>query len=68
MVHSRSIRSTFSIENPSWFDAKMGEHSEKPDEFYHIVKQLSPGPYVELFGRKKRRGWKVFGDEVEKKA
>ena len=68
MVHSRSIRSTFSVENPSWFDAKMGEHSEKPDEFYHIVKQLSPGPYVELFGRKKRRGWKVFGDEVEKKS
>lgn len=40
------------------------EHSRKPDEFYEIVEACSPGPYLELFARHRREGWKHWGNEV----
>jgi len=40
------------------------EHSRKPDELYEIVEHCSPGPYLELFARHKRRGWRQWGDGV----
>lgn len=56
-VLNRSMRSVF--------EAPVGRHSEKPDEFYAIVEKLCDGPRLELFGRKRRTGWTVIGDEVE---
>lgn len=44
--------------------APRGRHSEKPAEVYELIERLYPGPYVELFGRKNRRGWTVYGNEV----
>lgn len=41
------------------------EHSRKPDELYEIIKDCSPGPYLELFARGKRAGWNQWGNEVE---
>jgi N6-adenosine-specific RNA methylase IME4 len=38
-------------------------HSSKPDHFYDLVEQVSPGPYVELFARRHRLGWDVWGNE-----
>jgi len=32
-------------------------HSVKPDAFYDLVEQASPGPYAELFARRARLGW-----------
>lgn len=32
-------------------------HSVKPDAFYDLVEQASPGPYAELFARRARFGW-----------
>jgi N6-adenosine-specific RNA methylase IME4 len=40
-----------------------GVHSRKPDHFYDLVESVSPGPYVELFSRRHRLGWDVWGDE-----
>ena len=40
------------------------KHSAKPDDFFALVERASPGPYLELFARKKRTGWDVWGDEV----
>src|SRR5205085_7154100 len=40
------------------------EHSRKPDELYSIIEQCSPGPYLELFARRSRRGWKQWGNEI----
>lgn len=40
------------------------EHSRKPDELYNIIEQCSPGPYLELFARRSRKGWKQWGNEV----
>ena len=39
------------------FEAPIGKHSKKPDEFYELVEQLSDGPYAELFARRPRPGW-----------
>lgn len=40
-------------------------HSAKPDDFYALVERTVPGPYVELFARKRRPGWSQFGDQLE---
>jgi N6-adenosine-specific RNA methylase IME4 len=39
------------------------EHSRKPDEFYEIIQECSPGPYLELFARHPRNGWVQWGNE-----
>jgi len=44
---------------------RRGSHSCKPDLILHMVEQASPGPYLELFGRRPTPGWTVFGDQVE---
>jgi len=46
------------------FEAPSVRHSAKPDVFYDLVRQASPGPRLELFGRKEREGFEVWGDEV----
>jgi N6-adenosine-specific RNA methylase IME4 len=40
------------------------EHSRKPDELYGIIEKCSPGPYLELFARRRRPGWSQWGNEV----
>lgn len=45
--------------------SKAGSHSVKPDYFYSLVERMSPGPYADIFARRKRDGWSVYGDEVE---
>jgi N6-adenosine-specific RNA methylase IME4 len=41
------------------------EHSWKPDEAYRIIEACSPGPYLELFARRRRTGWQWWGDQAE---
>lgn len=38
-------------------------HSAKPEHFYDLVEQVSPGPYLDLFSRRHRLGWDVWGDQ-----
>jgi N6-adenosine-specific RNA methylase IME4 len=40
-------------------------HSQKPTEWYYLIETVSDGPYLELFARRTRPGWKVWGNEVE---
>lgn len=40
------------------------EHSRKPDEFYKLIEDCSPGPYLELFARHPRPGWVSWGNEI----
>jgi N6-adenosine-specific RNA methylase IME4 len=40
------------------------EHSRKPDELYQIIEACSPGPYVELFARGERVGWRAWGNQA----
>lgn len=41
------------------------EHSRKPDEQYDLIERCSPGPYLELFARHRRRGWTAWGNEID---
>jgi N6-adenosine-specific RNA methylase IME4 len=41
------------------------EHSRKPDELYELIESCSAGPYVELFARGTRKGWKSWGNQAE---
>ncbi len=41
------------------------EHSRKPDELYPIIEACSRGPYLELFARGARRGWKAWGKQAD---
>lgn len=50
----------------NWFKAfnKAGNHSCKPDEFYRIVEKMSPKPMIDVFARKTRIGFDIWGDEI----
>lgn len=52
---------------PTWFNAPVAEHSRKPAEQFAIIERVSPGPYLELFARRRpesRADWAVWGNEV----
>jgi N6-adenosine-specific RNA methylase IME4 len=52
---------------PSIFDGLAREHSRKPDEFYRMVTECTPGlRRADLFARERRKGWDVWGDEVDR--
>ena len=38
-------------------------HSRKPENLYNYAERL-PGPYLELFARRPRAGWDVWGNEI----
>jgi N6-adenosine-specific RNA methylase IME4 len=48
---------------PAVFQAENIRHSQKPDRFYEMVKQLGT-PRIDLFARKKRDDWDCWGDEL----
>lgn len=50
--------------NGTLFEWPRGAHSTKPDSFYALVEKLSPGPYLEMYARRPRVGWDVWGNEV----
>ena len=39
-------------------------HSIKPEVFYSEIERKFPEPYIDLFARKQRIGWDVWGNEV----
>lgn len=39
-------------------------HSEKPAAAYEKMERVSPGPRLEMFARRERPGWEVWGNEV----
>lgn len=48
----------------SWQEWPRGRHSGKPERVRGIIERVSPGPYLELFGRRPVDGWVVFGDTI----
>jgi N6-adenosine-specific RNA methylase IME4 len=54
---------------PALIEAPRGRHSEKPDIFAEHIERLFPNvPKLEMFARKERPGWDVWGNEVPPKA
>lgn len=46
--------------------APVREHSRKPDEAYARVRTYCDGPYLDLFAREQRPGWRAWGNETAK--
>jgi len=50
----------------TWWEVKRPmRHSKKPEEFQDIIEAQSEAPRLELFARREREGWDVWGNEVE---
>lgn len=71
-----AVRGSLSVKKhnvPTFFNAKRGTHSTKPDKAYQIIEEMSHSPRVELFAREqsplfpKRDGWDVWGNEIVSK-
>lgn len=45
------------------FATRKREHSRKPDQIYDLIESCSPGPYLEVFARFRRDGWRQWGNE-----
>lgn len=48
----------------TWFISETREHSRKPEQQYDIAERLGTPPYLELFARRKRKGWISIGDQI----
>jgi N6-adenosine-specific RNA methylase IME4 len=48
-------------------EAGKPQHSAKPEAFQTMVESVSPGPYLELFARRKRHGWASIGNGIDGK-
>jgi len=46
------------------FAAPRREHSRKPDIFYDLVRDVSPGPRLDMFARESRDGFDLWGNDV----
>jgi len=51
----------------TWWNIKRphNSHSTKPEFFQDLIEQVSDSPRLEMFARRKRFGWDVWGNEVE---
>lgn len=54
---------------PSWLQAPRTVHSRKPGVVRSLIERVSPGPYLELFGREElpNSQWTVFGNQIERR-
>jgi len=53
---------------PTWMFAPLQEHSHKPEEQYAVIERVSPGPYLELFARRRpssTESWAVWGNQID---
>jgi N6-adenosine-specific RNA methylase IME4 len=52
--------------NSTWFKTERphNSHSTKPQFFIDMIEQVTNPPRIELFARRKRMGWDVWGNEV----
>ena len=48
------------------FSAKVREHSRKPQVFYDLVREASPGPRLDMFSREEHEGFETWGNETDK--
>ena len=48
------------------FTGERREHSRKPDEFYDLVRRVSPERRIDIFSREKRKGFEQYGNETSK--
>lgn len=53
------------IDSTWWQIKRESKHSRKPEFFQNLIETVTDGPRLEMFARRQREGWDVFGNEVE---
>ena len=53
------------IDSTWWQVKRTQKHSKKPEFFQDMIEKMSDGPRLEMFARRKREGWDVWGNEVD---
>ena len=48
----------------NWGFMPLPDPRHKPEEVYDIIERCSEGNYLELFARRPRHGWDIWGNEV----
>ena len=50
----------------TWFCTKgRPRHSEKPEQFYQMIRRITPEPRIDLFARRRHKGFDAWGNQVE---
>ena len=53
------------IDSTWWQMTRTRNHSQKPEAFQDMIETVSDPPRLEMFARRQRDGWDVWGNEVE---
>jgi N6-adenosine-specific RNA methylase IME4 len=53
------------IDTTWWNVKRQMKHSKKPEFFQDLIETVSDAPRLEMFARRERKGWDVWGNEVE---
>jgi len=64
LVGVRGNVKSFRSMDRTLFETPRGRHSEKPQAFFDIVEKVSGTERLEMFARRPRDGWTVWGNEV----
>jgi len=53
------------IDTTWWNVKRTNKHSKKPEFFQDLIETVSDAPRLEMFARRERENWDVWGNEVE---
>ena len=53
------------IDTTWWNVKRTNKHSKKPEFFQDLIETVSDAPRLEMFARRERKNWDVWGNEVE---
>lgn len=60
----KDVRHTVVAPLPTYPGTKKKQHSAKPEEVARRIERLVSGPYLEMFARRARPGWDVWGNQA----
>jgi site-specific DNA-methyltransferase (adenine-specific) len=66
LVGVRGRVKAFRRQKANVIQSKVRLHSQKPEEFFHLIEPVAPSPRIELFARgEPRDGWHQWGREID---
>ena len=70
-VCKRGKVKAFRMQEKNWIEAKVGKHSEKPEEFRQLIERatakMAGHNWLEMFATKLAPGWTSLGDAIDGK-